>query len=302
MHFLEVGALEGRRPSIEFDPRGYLMLNEDVRNAGIEPLRHYVERGMFENRAMPSSRFDRARLMEARERIAASGLFDAEFYLSANPVAHSQRVDPILHYLLEGAATYQDPSPTFCTVAYAMQNPEVIDAREPALLHYLRRGVGSPLPRSVDEVRRSRPLYGQRLRDEGVTLARMAAGSFFARNGFTFEASGPTTYVPDAVSALAKREPSLQIDARAPDVSIVIPVYGQVPFVLACLEFLAGHRSRYSVEIIIADDASPAGVSNRPDSVHSMGPLPPKPEEPRLPRQLQRSRRAGSRAVYRSSQ
>jgi GT2 family glycosyltransferase len=41
-----------------------------------------------------------------------------------------------------------------------------------------------------------------------------------------------------------------------PDVSIIIPVYNQLPFTLACIDALLAHRTRYSFEILIGDDAS----------------------------------------------
>ena len=44
--------------------------------------------------------------------------------------------------------------------------------------------------------------------------------------------------------------------ADAPDVSIVIPVYNQAPFTLACIDALLQHRSRYRFEILIGDDGS----------------------------------------------
>ena len=43
----------------------------------------------------------------------------------------------------------------------------------------------------------------------------------------------------------------------APDVSIIIPVYGQLAYTLNCLASLLGHGSRYTFEIIVGDDASP---------------------------------------------
>lgn len=45
-------------------------------------------------------------------------------------------------------------------------------------------------------------------------------------------------------------------DSAAPDVSIVIPVYNQLPFTLACIDALLAHASRYSFEILVGDDAS----------------------------------------------
>lgn len=41
-----------------------------------------------------------------------------------------------------------------------------------------------------------------------------------------------------------------------PDVSIVVPVYNQVQFTLACVDALLSHATRYRFEILIGDDAS----------------------------------------------
>jgi GT2 family glycosyltransferase/glycosyltransferase involved in cell wall biosynthesis len=41
-----------------------------------------------------------------------------------------------------------------------------------------------------------------------------------------------------------------------PDVSIVIPVYNQLPFTLACIDALIAHETRYTFEILVGDDAS----------------------------------------------
>lgn len=46
-------------------------------------------------------------------------------------------------------------------------------------------------------------------------------------------------------------EPGLE-----PDVSIVVPVYNQLPFTLACIEALVEHGTRYTFEILVGDDAS----------------------------------------------
>ena len=257
-HFLSHGVAHGRRPSLEFDGRRYLTQHPDVAAAKIEPLRHYVEQGKLEGRALPSAPFDRSTLAAHRTRIAASGLLDAAFYLDENPVARDQQVDPILHYLVEGSADFQDPSAAFSTAAYLARNPDVLIKREVPLLHYLRHGLGAEPPPGLDEVLRSQSHHDQCLPDQNVTLARVEAGAYLAQHGFSLETSGPITYVPEAVAKLATRRPSLVIESRRPDVSIVIPVYGQMPFVLSCLHSLSRHRSRFSVEIIVADDASPA--------------------------------------------
>ena len=49
---------------------------------------------------------------------------------------------------------------------------------------------------------------------------------------------------------------SVATDADAPDVSIVIPVYNQAPFTLACIDALLRHSSRYRFEMLVGDDGS----------------------------------------------
>ncbi|HVQ34096.1 MAG TPA: glycosyltransferase family 2 protein, partial [Lysobacter sp.] len=63
----------------------------------------------------------------------------------------------------------------------------------------------------------------------------------------------------DAVAWAARiaRRASHRIDPDAtPDVSIVVPVYNQVAFTLACIDALMAHDSRYRFEILVGDDAS----------------------------------------------
>ena len=48
----------------------------------------------------------------------------------------------------------------------------------------------------------------------------------------------------------------VQAAPACPDVSIIIPVYNQAPFTLACIAALLAHRTRYSFEILVGDDGS----------------------------------------------
>ena len=57
-------------------------------------------------------------------------------------------------------------------------------------------------------------------------------------------------------TAIAHRPIRAAATTMQPDVSIVIPVYNQAPFTLACIDALLQHESRYSFEILIGDDSS----------------------------------------------
>ena len=58
--------------------------------------------------------------------------------------------------------------------------------------------------------------------------------------------------------AIAARTPRAPVagDDAPPDVSIVVPVYNQVPFTLACIDALLSHATRHRIEILVGDDGS----------------------------------------------
>lgn len=52
LHFLKIGALEGRNPGPNFNTRAYLNQNPDVAQSGMNPLVHYLEYGRAEGRSV----------------------------------------------------------------------------------------------------------------------------------------------------------------------------------------------------------------------------------------------------------
>ena len=74
-----------------------------------------------------------------------------------------------------------------------------------------------------------------------------------------FDLLGSSPRFSDAVAFLnARSRPALVgPNDPGPDVSIIIPVYGQLAYTLNCLDSLIGHETRYRFEILIGDDGSP---------------------------------------------
>lgn len=86
----------------------------------------------------------------------------------------------------------------------------------------------------------------------------MAGVAYFHRFLFPFHSVDTACkYVSEAVAELVCRSPELKVERIEPNISIIIPVYGQLHFVLNCLDSLSRQRSRFSAEIIVADDSSP---------------------------------------------
>ena len=65
-----------------------------------------------------------------------SNLLDPGWYLSTYPDLQSAGVDPLEHYLRDGAFEGRDPSPDFNTMDYYLANPDIAEGGWPAALHY----------------------------------------------------------------------------------------------------------------------------------------------------------------------
>ncbi len=96
--------------------------------------------------------------------------------------------------------------------------------------------------------------YDRRV-DDPVIRAAQRGEAFLDR--FALRQSAPDTAA--ALAMLASMPNRLAPADDTPDVSIVIPVYGQIAYTLNCLDSLFAHRSRFSAEVIVVDDASPDG-------------------------------------------
>lgn len=72
--------------------------------------------------------------------IAASGLFDSDWYLEQYTDVRAAGVNPLIHYLRHGAAEGRDPNPLFDSDWYLDRYPDVRAAGANPLMHYLRHG------------------------------------------------------------------------------------------------------------------------------------------------------------------
>jgi hypothetical protein len=105
-----------------FDPDHYVRADDDVRNAAVDPLEHYVASGERESRkpnptfcplfyrlANPEVPPDRNALEHYIEEGERAGLmpnwnFDPRTYLAANPALSAYVDRPLFHYLKIGKA------------------------------------------------------------------------------------------------------------------------------------------------------------------------------------------------------
>ncbi|MDQ3243098.1 MAG: glycosyltransferase, partial [Gemmatimonadota bacterium] len=121
VHYLAVGASEGRNPHPLFDGAYYLTHAPGVSGSGNNPLIHYITQGGAEGRR-------------------PHPLFDSGFYVACHPEAARGDSTPLAHYVATGAQTRWDPSPVFWSGYYLETNPDVAAAGVNPLAHYVVLG------------------------------------------------------------------------------------------------------------------------------------------------------------------
>ena len=75
------------------------------------------------------------------ELVEQSGLFDAQWYLSAYPDVAGAGLDPLRHFMTVGWRESRAPGPMFTTSKYLRANPDVADTGMNPLLHFIQFGI-----------------------------------------------------------------------------------------------------------------------------------------------------------------
>ncbi len=119
-------------PVPDFDPVRHLRLHPLEAAAGIDPFLH--ARSLAGAVAPGDS-----------EVIAASGLFDASFYLMNNPDVRETGLDPLAHFCRYGAAEGRNPNLYFDIAWYTARGGAAWQSGENALCHYYLTGEAAGL-------------------------------------------------------------------------------------------------------------------------------------------------------------
>ena len=120
-HYIERGVKEGCNPHPLFDTTWYLAMNPDVRSANMNPFEHYIETG-------------------GREGRDPHPLFSSKWYLEQYLDVASAGLNPLVHYITAGAKERRSPHPMFDAHFYAEKYSEAADDSEDLLQHYLMVG------------------------------------------------------------------------------------------------------------------------------------------------------------------
>ncbi|MEP4731430.1 glycosyltransferase [Parvibaculum sp.] len=233
-HFCRYGAAEERDPGPLFSVASYCKGQPELLRSGENALVHYLKSG-------------------GRKRAVFNRFFHTGWYLRKYPRVKKSGCSPLEHYIENAASGNFDPGPQFSTSAYLDAYPSLRRSGENPLAHFMTVGATEDVPACPD-VTDTDAAARER--------ARTAHEAFFRRFGFPRlpVEIGDRAALERAAEYVAALTPVMTIDAEEPDVSIVIPVFGQIHFVLSLLESLAWHRTGSRVEIVVVDDCSPAAA------------------------------------------
>ncbi len=105
-----------------FDAEYYLRTYPDVKESGMDPLRHFILYGLHEGR--DPSRF-----------------FNTKYYLENNPDLRIGNVTPFFHFMTQGWREGRNPGVDFNVEQYLELNPDVKAAGINPLIHYIKYGM-----------------------------------------------------------------------------------------------------------------------------------------------------------------
>lgn len=220
-------------------------------------LRPFSDSFEFARLALKHGPAKAARIVATASTLRGAEAFDLAFYLDNGwDVAASGR-DPWIHYAETGAAEGRDPSAVFSTSQYLARNPDVAQAGANPLAHYVRHGREEGRSGVRRESAQSADAGGgvdlYAVRPDDDVPAEAGRGAAFVER---YRLLGDDPDWAGAVAAI-NNQPLVAPDAATPDVSVIVPVYGQLAYTLNCLDALASHASKYSFEVIVVDDCSP---------------------------------------------
>ena len=140
-------ARQARRYSVVEEELGRtkaVMANLQFRLASFENLSDHVPPWKaFISRLLPGVKsfgMKQARVKRDLSLIRQSALSDPIWYLMTYPDVANAKVDPIWHYLHEGADEGRSPGPEFNGSLYLEMYPDVASSRQNPLLHYIQHG------------------------------------------------------------------------------------------------------------------------------------------------------------------
>jgi GT2 family glycosyltransferase len=196
-----------------------------------------------------------------------NAFFDPLWYASYQMDEPADPLSALRHFVVQGDVEGRAPSPAFSGKRYLGRYRDVAEARLPALAHYLTRGRTERrehLPEQ-DHAAQLRTWLDERLDASADSIdATHLLQTYTALKDRIDEArqeqkDSVSTVIPKLYrfDDLAGRLSDLVFPRTSrPRVSILVPMFNEVPYTVECLASIIGARPKVRFEVIVADDAS----------------------------------------------
>lgn len=179
--------------------------------------------------------------------VKRSGLFDAEWYLLEYPDVAESKADPLQHYLKLGAFEGRSPSPYFDSKWYLSEYPDIVGINP--LVHYIRFGKKEgrkPLsPSSLSKYAASDPSPSL-IRRFVLEVRKLKDLLMIKVRGSILGLIRKWNRIEEVWSD------SLGFDV--PQVSILIPTYGDLMNIEKVLQSMLNYPASTSYEVLIIND------------------------------------------------
>lgn len=203
-----------------------------------------------------------------RKLIAASNLFDAEYYLIQYPDVARSKIDPLKHFITFGWREHRQASREFNTSAYLKAYPDVAKARLNPLVHYIKTGRAlgyspNPAGQSIASVKPTLGSNTKKSDGAGVrsTVANAQSKTYSDGNKFDWRATTPllddlfSGGIIDELPDDWRSKAQLALKTFSPTISVVIPTWNRATVVSKAIDSALG-QSYAPYEVIISDDGS----------------------------------------------
>jgi GT2 family glycosyltransferase len=284
IHFINVGMAELRAPHPLIDLRS--IVSEDPHVLGSPPNVAALVELLHYDLATPSPYFDMTfyglqlgppppplglvrhflneGLTEGRR---PNPYLDPAWYASAYPDVPADSYGALRHFLILGDIEGRAASTSFDGGLYRARYPDVSEAAIPPLRHYLLNGrhegrqaanervvIADPTPVAAPvEVAAPLPIKVSSAVTARATMRARVATAVQDRKDAV--AAAPVTLVARTEVAADLGNAKLP-KVRTPRVSILIPVFNELDYTIACLRSLVASKTHTPYEVIVADDCS----------------------------------------------
>jgi|GEM_PF-418311 len=214
LHYASIGWKNHKNPSRDFNNDIYLAQYPDIAAKNISPLQDYIQTGQHEGRLVFHCRLKAMKngdqLTDDMIMIAASGLFDGDWYRLYYTDMRARGIDPLFHFVTEGDAQDRKANPIFDPAWYRQRYRKDVGDENP-LVYFIREG--------EKKLHNPAPHFGTKeyykLHKKSISRSEDSALGHFLMHGIPFGKKIPEPVLPTSKTVARKKDAKKSIVTSA---------------------------------------------------------------------------------------